>query len=181
MYPVEIVGPRLTLREYRVDDAEAFHALLTHPGRVLGPLEMPNPTIDMVVTELTGRQTVAQRPDRPDYELAVTLDGQVIGSCSLSNFEPRHHRAELGYLIRPDLHGNGYGSEAARSMVQFGIGELGLHRIEATTAPDNAASQRVLEKIGMNYEGLARDHVLVGGHTWRDSLRYAILATDPMP
>ncbi|GIH03686.1 N-acetyltransferase [Rhizocola hellebori] len=181
MYPVEILGPRLVLRDYRIDDAEEFHALLVHPRRVPGPLEIAAPTVDMVVAELTLRQTAAQEPDRKDYQLAMTLDGRIIGSCSLSGFEPRHFRAELGYMVHPDLHGHGYASEAARLMVRFGLGELGLHRIEATTAPDNAASQRVLEKIGMSYEGLARHHVLVGGHTWRDSLRYAILATDPMP
>jgi RimJ/RimL family protein N-acetyltransferase len=181
MFPVEINGPRLTLRDYRIDDAEAFHIMLTHPRRVLGPLETPNPTLDMVVAVLTRRETAAQQPERQAYELAVTLGPQLIGYCALTDFDPHHHRAELGYVIHPDLYGNGYATEAAGLMIRFGFGELGLHRIEATTAPDNAASQRVLEKVGMGYEGLARDYLLVGGHTWRDSLRYAILVTDPQP
>lgn len=54
---------------------------------------------------------------------------------------------------------------------------VGLHRVEATTRPDHAASWRVLEKVGMRREGLSRDHLFVRGRWW-DSVRYAMLATD---
>jgi RimJ/RimL family protein N-acetyltransferase len=178
MFPVDLAGPRLRLREFTVADAEAFHALVTHPRIVQDILDEERPTMDIVVMVLAERHRAAQASDRKAYELAVTLAGKLIGSCSLSNLSVTHRRAELGYIIDPERQGNGYASEAARTIIQFGFQELGLHRIEATTAPNNVGSSRVLEKVGMTYEGLARDHLLVRGE-WRDSLHYAILATDP--
>ncbi|HCU50730.1 MAG TPA: GNAT family N-acetyltransferase [Micromonosporaceae bacterium] len=177
MFPVDLVGPRLRLREFSVADAEAYLSLITHPDVFDSILDEERATLDMVVTLLTERHRAAQETDRKVYELAVTLDGRLIGSCGLSNFHVANRRAELGYLIHPEQQRKGYASEAAKLIIQFGFRELGLHRIEATTAPNNAGSSRVLEKIGMTYEGLSRDYRRVRG-VWRDSLRYAILATD---
>lgn len=177
MSPVDLVGPRLRLREFAVADAEAYLSLITHPDVFDSILDEEQATMDMVVTLLTERHRAAQETDRKVYELGVTLDGRLIGSCGLSNFHPTYRRAELGYLIHPEQQRKGYASEAARLIIQFGFQQLGLHRIEATTAPNNVGSGRVLEKVGMIYEGRSRDFRLVRGR-WRDSLRYAILATD---
>jgi len=67
-----------------------------------------------------------------------------------------------------------YATEAARALLTFGFGQLRLHRIFATCDPANTASARVLEKIGMQREGLLREHEWVKGR-WRDSFLYAIL------
>jgi len=64
-----------------------------------------------------------------------------------------------------------------RAVLNFGFGELGVHRISATTAVENIASCRVLEKVGMIQEGLLRQDKLVRGQ-WCDSFLYAILEGD---
>jgi RimJ/RimL family protein N-acetyltransferase len=63
-------------------------------------------------------------------------------------------------------------------MVAFGFDELRLHRIYATCNAENLASARVMEKLGMKYEGKLRENALERGR-WRDTLLYAILETDP--
>jgi RimJ/RimL family protein N-acetyltransferase len=81
----------------------------------------------------------------------------------------------MGYLISPAAQGQGYATEAARALLDFGLTTGGLHRITATCDPENTGSVRVLEKIGMSREGHLRDHFLIRG-AWRDRLLYAKLA-----
>ena len=72
----------------------------------------------------------------------------------------------------------GYGTEAAAALIDYGFQNLSLHRIWAQAAPENEASLRVLEKLGMTYEGLVRGIVLKDGR-WRDAHQYSILEDDP--
>ena len=84
---------------------------------------------------------------------------------------------ELGYTIHRDCWGHGYATEVANLLLQLGFEQLGLERIAATCAPDNAGSARVLEKVGFRREGVLRGHVLVR-RTRRDSLLFGRLSTD---
>jgi ribosomal-protein-alanine N-acetyltransferase len=79
--------------------------------------------------------------------------------------------------LRRDYWGNGFGTEAAQAIVDFGFDVLGLHRIWATASPENLGSIRVLEKIGMIQEGILRQNLLVRGN-WRDSVLFSILEGD---
>lgn len=81
---------------------------------------------------------------------------------------------EVFYSLAPGAWGQGYATEAARAILEFGFAELGVRRIWATCRPENVGSCRVLEKIGMVREGHLREHVLIRGE-WRDSLLYASL------
>jgi RimJ/RimL family protein N-acetyltransferase len=73
--------------------------------------------------------------------------------------EARFSRAEIGYWIGLPYWGQGYTSEAARHMVDYGFAERGLNKVYATYFVLNPASRRVMEKAGMTYEGTLRQHV----------------------
>jgi [ribosomal protein S5]-alanine N-acetyltransferase len=103
--------------------------------------------------------------------------GRVIGGVGLRVSRPEHFAGDMGYTFNPEYWGKGYGTEAAAAMLTFGLVELNLHRIYATCDPENRASARVMEKIGMRYEGRLRDYTFKKGK-WRDSLIYARIATD---
>ena len=79
--------------------------------------------------------------------------GTVIGDCGLILFAHRGPEVELGFRLRVPFWGRGYATEAATAWIAYGFEELGLDRILAVTRDENAAAQRVLEKIGMRYEG----------------------------
>ncbi|MFL5567923.1 MAG: GNAT family N-acetyltransferase, partial [Gemmatimonadaceae bacterium] len=68
-----------------------------------------------------------------------------------------HRRAELGYWIALDCWNRGYATEAAERIIDFGFETLGLHRIEARHFVRNPASGRVMQKLGMQQEGVERD------------------------
>jgi len=95
----------------------------------------------------------------------------MIGSVVLAQSSVEHRRGEMGYVLARDVWGRGYATEAAAALLAYGFA-AGLHRIGATCDPENAASARVLEKIGMSFEGRLREYFLIRG-AWRDRLLYA--------
>lgn len=76
---------------------------------------------------------------------------------------PRHKRAEMGYWLGVPFWGNGFMTEAARAVVEFAFGTLGVNRIEAGVFDGNEASANVLRKVGFVEEGVLRQRFLKGG------------------
>ena len=70
-----------------------------------------------------------------------------------------HRRAELGYWLGVPYWGKGYATEASQEILRFGFETLKLRRIYASYVTENPTSGRVLEKIGMRYEGILRSHI----------------------
>ena len=89
----------------------------------------------------------------------------------------RNKRVEIGYIIDPAHQRKGIATEAVSAMLDFCFGELGLHRVQAFTHPDNTASRKLVEKLGFRHEGLLRDNLRVGDE-WRDDVLYALIETD---
>jgi len=93
--------------------------------------------------------------------LAITLkeDDTLIGAIGMVA-SPDHNRAELGYWIGRPYWGNGYCTEAAVALIDYGLETLEYHKIDAHHLTKNPASGRVMEKAGMTFEGELIDHVL---------------------
>jgi RimJ/RimL family protein N-acetyltransferase len=168
-------GPRVFLRDFVPEDvaAVAVYSVDEQVGRyqdwqLLTP-EAAQAFVDRAID--AARQT-----PRTSFDFAVIerTSQMLIGDASICIDSDRDKRAEIGFSLRRDRWGDGLATEAARLLLAFGFGPLGLHRIAATAHPDNTASLRVLEKVGMTYEGRLRDHLLTRGE-WRDSLMWSIL------
>jgi ribosomal-protein-alanine N-acetyltransferase len=172
---MELVTRRLVLREYERDDFEAVHRFASDPEAVAFVTWGPN-TEDETRGFLDGWLAERAEVPRTGYTLALTTPGgRPFGSVGLYRDGPHH--AELGFAVSRERWGQGYATEAARAILDFGFADLGLRRIYATCRPENVGSSRVLEKIGMSREGRLRDHVLIRGD-WRDSLLYAAVTPD---
>jgi RimJ/RimL family protein N-acetyltransferase len=85
-----------------------------------------------------------------------------------------HQHAEVGYWIGVPHWGNGYATEAARALVQYGFEVLHLHRIHASHTANNPDSGKVLRKIGMKHEGRMRQHLVKWGQ-YQDLEFYGML------
>jgi RimJ/RimL family protein N-acetyltransferase len=172
---VRVAGELVTLREYELPDAGAVPEWAADPRvtRYLtwGPGEVSS-------AEKFVRQAVASAAEQPRqvFEVAVeeNQSGLVVGSVRLSVRHWLNRRADVGYVLRHDRWGRGYGTEATGLLMGFGF-DFGMHRIEAMCHPDNHGSVRVMEKVGMQYEGRLRDVHRVGGE-WCDALLYAKLS-----
>jgi [ribosomal protein S5]-alanine N-acetyltransferase len=90
-------------------------------------------------------------------------NGRVVGTCGFGEVNRAHRYAAMGYFLARDEWGQGFGTEAARAVLNFGLGPLGMQRVEAHCAVENTASEKVLTKIGMHFEALLRARMYKNG------------------
>ncbi|HMG19829.1 MAG TPA: GNAT family protein [Kofleriaceae bacterium] len=112
----------------------------------------------------------------------IEVDGRLGGLVSLIHIQfakaaLRVDDAELGYWIGPALRGAGYTTEAARAAVQCGFEAIGLHKIRVHCVEDNAASRRVIEKLGFRLVGREEDDVWRDGRWW-NMLSYELTSSE---
>ncbi len=111
--------------------------------------------------------------------LSVLLKGsnELIGMVCF-NFESlEFKRVEIGYRFHHDFHGKGYAIEAVKTLVDFLMKQLKVHKILAYCVAEHTASFKLMEKIGMQREACLRQHSILRGK-WHDELIYGLLTTD---
>ena len=172
---MELWTPRLRLREFVEEDWSAVLAYQQDPRYLrYYAWESRDEQSVRVFMQMFFRQQ-KQKP-RIKFQLAVTLreTGQLIGNCGVRLDKPGSRVGDIGYEFSPDYWRQGYATEAANEIVRFGFEELGLHRIWSWCIAENNGSWRVMEKLGMQREGLLRENEYFKGRWW-DTLMYAIL------
>ena len=168
---------RLTLRPYALTDIPSLVPLIGAREVAATTLRIPYP-----YTESYAQDFIASAQEDLATGKCVRLgiilreSGTLCGGIGLV-IEAEHRRAELGYWIGVPYWGKGYATEAARAVVKYGFGTLGLHRIFASHVPNNPASGKILQKIGMRHEGRFRAHVLKWGE-FVDLEMYGMVASD---
>lgn len=178
---MELLTPRLRLREFVEDDWKAVFAYQRDPRYLrFNPwTERQEEAARLMVSMFVEWQGAEPRHK---YQLAVTLreSGELIGNCGIRKTVPEALQAETGYELNPDYWNHGYATEADRAMVAFGFRELKLHRVWAHCIAENKASAHVLEKVGMRLEGRLREDEWMKGRWW-DTLIYGILEEEFFP
>lgn len=173
---VRLAGNRVVLRELLATDLDAAHAVVGD-DRVTRWLSFERRTREQTAELIAGVAARVRAGPRTEFYLAVSRpeDDAMIGFARLGLKEPQ--AGQLGYAIRRADWGRGYATDAAHTLTGYAFEKVGLHRVSAAVGPQNAASVRVLERIGFCYEGRLRHHVRAHG-TWRDSLLYSMLADE---
>ncbi len=151
---------------------------------------LSNPTIYRYepgepITAEKAKELTFERSQGIDF-LAVILKNtqQMVGHLYFKQTEPTEFLTwELGYIFNPVFHNKGYATEAAQALINYGFAHWGIHRAIAHCNPENIASWKVLEKIGMRREGCLRKNIFFkktadGSPLWVDSFEYAILEED---
>lgn len=162
-HPPTLETDRLVLRELRIEDAPAIAERAGDRRVARYLLAVPTPYPVALARRWIATRIAWWRAGR-GLTLAIArrdAPGALIGSASLRR-HARDRRAELGYWLGADAWGHGFATEAAAALVELGFAELGLERVYAQVIAGNAASCRVLEKLGMVYEGVRRSHVRKG-------------------
>ncbi|HMU60460.1 MAG TPA: GNAT family N-acetyltransferase, partial [Gemmatimonadales bacterium] len=167
--------PRLVLRPFRPDDAPAVQRLAGERDVAASTLTVPHPYPDGAAEEWIATHATAWAEQRV-LTLAVATSGDdvLVGAVGLA-LAMADRRAELGYWIGIPWWNLGYATEASRAIIDFGFTSLGLHRIMARHMARNPASGRVMQKLGMQREGVLRGHILKWG-VFEDLVVYAVLA-----
>ena len=113
------------------------------------------------------------------YRWAITLKGQdeCIGQIAYFLVDEKNHLAEMEYCVGTAFQRRGIVTEAAKAVVRFGFEQIGLHRVQISHLPSNAASRKVMEACGCRYEGTLRDFFCLDG-TYVDRCYYSILKSE---
>jgi ribosomal-protein-alanine N-acetyltransferase len=112
------------------------------------------------------------------YGFGVFVEGDFAGEINLSSVQRGPFQsAYVGYWIDEKHAGNGYTAEGLVVLARYCFDELALHRLQIAIIPRNTASRRVVEKLHLRDEGVARRYLEING-TWEDHVRYAITAED---
>ena len=179
---VRLEGERVTLRPPGVRDWSAWSALRARSRNFLTPWEpaWPADTLTRASFNRRVRRQMAEWRDDLTYSLLTFERGgeTLVGGLGLGNIRRGvSQTATLGYWVGEPYARRGYTAEAVGLALDYGFGELELHRVEASCLPNNAASRALLHKLGFTCEGMARGFLRIEG-AWRDHLIYGVLKED---
>jgi ribosomal-protein-alanine N-acetyltransferase len=164
---------RLRIRPFTMEDAEAFYAILSEP-EVFTYLPDEMPGLDEVreLIEWLGMRYQDDSTKHIKYTFAVTRKdtGELIGWCGLGDLDFAPDKKELYYGCGKEYWGKGYGTEAARAMVDTAFRVLGLPLLTAVVKPANVASVRIIEKCGFVQKGIVEG--IEGEYAWYNGERY---------
>ena len=109
---------------------------------------------------------------------SITVAGRLAGSIMVGGItRGAFDSGYVGYWVDEQVAGRGVVPTALGLVLDHCFGPVGLHRVEANVRPENAASRRVVSKLGFRQEGLHRRYLFID-EDWRDHLTYALLAED---
>ncbi len=156
--PEHIETERLVLRLPSVADAEAIFTSYAQNEEVTRYLVwQPHKHIQETKDFLAGCVAAWKKDTRFPYNVTIKETGAVAGMIEirLNSF-----KADVGYVLSPQFWGKGLATEALRSLVEWALNQTSIYRIWALCDVDNPASARVLEKAGMQREGLLRRQII---------------------
>ena len=165
---------RLLLRSLTMDDVDDVFAYTSDPvvaQYIRRPLHQVRADAAAYVSTFVEN---SRRGDPAPWGIQHRADGKLIGTCGFYYLNRDDVRAEIYYALSRAYWNCGYVTEAAEAVLDFGFNALNLNRIDGACWAGNTASARVLEKIGMRYEGIWRQFIFVKG-AFRDICWYSIL------
>ena len=144
---------RLILRVYAPEDLDARHAIRNDPDvyQYFPPYYTP-PTKEKVGEAIALSVRRWREEGFGEFAVIERSSGELIGYCGLKRLDETEE-IEIYYGFPKTFWGKGYATEAARAVLKFAFDEANLPRVVGVTNPKNTASQRVLQKIGLKFQG----------------------------
>ena len=174
---VTLHTPRLVLRRFSVDDAQAVYDSYTSDENVakchnLAVHASVRDTMEML------KEWVSKYNDSEYYHWIIEYNGNVVGEINLFDIANEQERCELGYTIASKWWNYGIASEAVSEVIRFAFSEIHFNKICAQHDTENAASGKVMLKNGMKREGLFREHNVRQDGTRNDVAFFAIFKSE---
>lgn len=186
-HPISTPEPRgsgpVGLRAIRGGDAKALSKLLTENRAWLEPWEATFPNGHTAVPGQGPMGPVIRAMNRQrrlgsGVTFLITYESTPVGQLSISDISAGAVRsASLGYWISKEMAGKGITPVAVALAIDYAFQELRLHRIEICIRPENTASLRIVQKLGMRYEGRRERYIHIGGR-WCDHDCFGVTAEE---
>lgn len=165
---------RLLLRKIAATDLDDMFRYASDPEVTKYVLWDTHQTLEDTRQFLDYALEAYRNEDVSPWGIECKENGKFIGTIDFVSWSERHRTAEIGYTIGRPYWGKGYMTEAARELLKFGFEHMDLLRIQARCFPENIGSERVMQKLGMTYEGTLRQAMNLRG-TQMDLKQYSIL------
>lgn len=186
-WPARLAHGEIEVRPLRARDATAWSEVRTRNERWLSPWEgrppaqppapwrdRHSPAVFALMLRATRREARAGRM----LPFAVTVDGRLCGQITVNSIvRGAFDCGYVGYWVDERVAGRGVLPTALALVLDHCFGPVGLHRVEANVRPENAASRRVVDKLGFREEGLHARYLFID-EDWRDHVTYALLRED---
>lgn len=170
-----ITGSKIIMRPIVAEDAPAMFASLYDKESLRLTGTQQNFTFEQVQSYCEG---LLAANDRVDFAITRLEDGLYVGEVVLNNIDWRNRSANFRIaLAGSQFFGQGYGTEATQLILEYGFGQLKLHRIELEVYDFNLRAQHVYEKVGFVREGVRRDVLLWEG-VYHSAIVMSILAAE---
>ena len=154
---------RLVLRPMHITDAQDMYDYSRREEVTRFLLWSPHASLRTTSDYLRYIESRYALGDFYDWAVIDRESQRMIGTCGFTKIDTANNSGEIGYVLNPDFHGRGFATEAARAALEFGFETMGLHRIEARFMKGNERSLRVMERLGMKFEGYHTDLIFVKG------------------
>lgn len=182
--PMPIRTPRLMIRNVLPGDGAAMYEIKVESFDELSKwmpwTKLGVGTVDDA--EKVIRENHAKYILREDMMMAAfTHDGRLIAMCGLHRFDWEFRSFEIGYYVRSSDHNKGYATELANALTRFAFGALEARRVIICAATANAASRRVIEKLGYELESLVKADALLPDGTVTGHANYVRYDTNGLP
>jgi len=169
----------VSIRLVRKRDARQLEKLLLGNRQWLRPWEATNPagpnSFD-VRSQIRG--LLHQHRDHQGIPFVIEYQNQLVGQLNVSNIlYGSVSSAIMGYWISPEFAGRNITPTAVALAIDYLLSIVGLHRVEIDIRPENLASLRIVEKLGLRYEGLKKGFIHINGD-WRDHYVFAVTADE---
>ena len=169
-----LAASRVNLRWLNEQDVPALFAIFSDPAVVRYWSHAPFADIAAAEALLADIHRLTGEGTLYEWGIALSATDAVIGTCTLASIDRRHRRAEIGFALAAGAWGHGYAAEAVARLIEHAFETLDLHRLEADVDPRNAASLRLLERLGFVREGYLRERYHVNGEV-QDSVLLGLL------
>ena len=165
---------RLNLRRLISTDVNEILALRSNP-EIMKFIPRPLITTQEEALEfISAMDTNVNNNSVINWAITTKENDQLIGMIGYYRMKPENYRAEVGYILSAEYHGQGIMTEALQRVVQFGFEEMGLNSIEAVIDPENYGSEKVVLKNNFVKEGHFKEQAFFEGK-FLDSVFYSLL------
>lgn len=182
--PIVLYGRRVMMRPLAVNDFRSWSEVRQRNAEWLTVWEpsrsthQPDPSTDKSAFASRCLQRDRDRASGTAYQFGMFIDQRVAGEVNLNNvIRGAMQSSTVGYWIDEVHAGRGYTVEGVALVMQFAFEQLGLHRVEICIVPRNQRSRRIMDKLAIREEGLAKRYLEING-AWEDHLRYAMTSEE---
>jgi len=173
---ISIKTKRLLIRNFRENDCNDLYEYLS--DKETYRFEPGEP-----ITIGIAKKLCTERSKGKEF-LAVQFRNKVIGHIYFGQIKPKKFMTwEVGFIFNKKFHGKGYATESLMAIIEYGFGNMNIHRIIAHCSPKNISSWKLLERVKMRREGKLRENIYF--HTeknenpiWLDTYEYGLLKKD---